>query len=89
MREHAFGTTVGKTINFGYVGTLPSAGQLSYDWNLEFWFDSNADAHAFLAGTRFNDMFSQLRGVSSDTTAGLFRGQEMLMLNTAKPHKDE
>ena len=89
MREHVFGTTVGKTISLGYVGTLPSAGQLSYDWNLELWFDSNEDAHAYLGSAPFKDMFSELRAVSSDTLAGLFRGQEMLMLNTARPHRDE
>jgi hypothetical protein len=89
VREHVFGTTVGKTISLGYVGTLPSAGQVSYDWNMELWFDSNKDAHACLGSAPFNDMFSELRSVSSDTLAGLFRGQEMLMLNTARPHRDE
>jgi hypothetical protein len=89
VREHVFGTTVGKTISFGYVGTLPSAGQLSYDWNLELWFDSNADALAYLGRAPFTDMFSQLRDVSSDSVAGLFRGQEMLMLNIARAHRDE
>ncbi|NJN81231.1 MAG: hypothetical protein HC802_02375, partial [Caldilineaceae bacterium] len=42
VREHVFGTTVGKTIEIGYVATLPAAQQVSYDWNLELWFDSNA-----------------------------------------------
>jgi hypothetical protein len=89
VREHVFGTTVGKTIELGLVGRLPNAQQVSYDWNLELWFDSNADAHAYLGSKPFLDMFSQLRAVSSNTLAGLFRGQEMLMLNTALPHRDE
>jgi hypothetical protein len=89
VREHVFGTAVGKTIKLGMVGSLPSAGQLSYDWNLELWFDSNADAHAYLASAPFQDMFTQLRNASTDTLAGLFRGQEMLMLNTALRHRDE
>jgi len=89
VREHVFGTTVGKTIEFGYVGRLPSSGQLSYDWNMELWFDSNQDAHAYLNTSSFTDMFSKLRSVSTDTLAGLFRGQEMLILNTARAHRDD
>lgn len=89
VREHLFGTTVGKTISLGYIATLPSANQVSYDWNLEMWFDSNKDAHTYLASAPFKKMFSELRSVSSNTLAGLFRGQEMLMLNTARPHRDE
>jgi len=89
VREHVFGTTVGKTIELGYVGRLPNEHMRSYDWNLELWFDSNADALAYLASGPFGEMFAQLRDVSTDTLAGLFRGQEMLMLNTALPHRDE
>jgi hypothetical protein len=89
VREHVFGTSVGKSIKLGMVGTLPSAGQLLYDWNLELWFDSNADALAYLASKPFRDMFGELRGASTDTLGGLFRGQEMLVLNTALPHRDE
>ena len=89
VREHVFGTTVGKTIEIGYLGALPNADMVSYDWNLELWFDSNDDAHAYLASEPFGAMFAQLRGVSSNTLACLFRGQEMLMLNTALPHRDD
>ena len=89
LREHVFGTTVGKTIKLGYIATLPSANQVSYDWNLELWFDSNADAHSFLATPEFTAMFGKLRDASTDTLAGLFRGQEMLMLNTAMRHRDD
>lgn len=89
LREHVFGTTVGKTIEFGLVGRLPNEHQLSYDWHLELWFDSNADAHEFLSAAEFTSMFSQLREASTDTLGGLFRGQEMLILNTALPHRDD
>ena len=89
LREHIFGTTVGKTIEFGVVGRLPNAAMLSYDWNLELWFDSNADAHTFLSTEPFGSMFKELRAVSSQTLGGLFRGQEMLMLNKALPHRDD
>lgn len=89
LREHIFGIGVGKVIEFGLVGRLPSEGMLSYDWNLELWFDSNADAHAFLSSEPFTVMFSELKSVSTDTLAGLFRGQEMLMLNKALRHRDD
>lgn len=89
LREHVFGTTVGKTIEFGLVGRLPNDTMLSYDWNLELWFDSNADAHTFLGSDPFMSMFAELRSVSTNTLAGLFRGQEMLMLNKALPHRDD
>lgn len=89
VREHTFGIGVGKTIEYGYVGRLPSGDMLSYDWNLELWFDSNADALKFLASKPFTDMFADLKSVSHSTLAGLFRGQEMLMLNKAMAHKDE
>lgn len=88
LREHVFGTTVGRTIKLGYIATLPSANQVSYDWNLELWFDSNADALSYLASPGFTAMFGELRAASTDTLAGLFRGQEMLMHNTAMAHRD-
>lgn len=89
LREHVFGTTVGRTIELGIVGRLPNENMLSYDWNLELWFDSNADAHAFLSDKPFLDMFAALRAESSETLAGLFRGQEMLVQNTALWHRDD
>lgn len=48
VRERVFGRSVDKVIKLGMVGTLPSEGQLLYDWNMELWFDSNADAIAYL-----------------------------------------
>ena len=72
-----------------WSGTLPSEGQLLYDWNLELWFDSNEDAIAYLNSAEFKEKFAKLKDASTDTLAGLFRGQEMLMLNTALPHRDD
>ncbi|MFO1038500.1 MAG: hypothetical protein U1E45_16810 [Geminicoccaceae bacterium] len=89
LREHVFGTSVGKTILLGMVGRLPNEHMLNYDWNLELWFDSNADAHAFLSDAPFVDMFGQLKAASSNTVAALFRGQEMLVQNMAIAHRDE
>jgi hypothetical protein len=89
VREHSFGIGVGKTIEYGYVGRLPSGDMLSYDWNLEMWFDSNADALKYLASKPFTDMFADLQSVSHSTLAGLFRGQDMLMLNKAMAHRDD
>jgi len=89
VREHVFGTTVGRTIEVGYVARLPNEHMTSYDWNLELWFDSNADAHAFLESDGFKAYFDELKGASTETLAGLFRGQEMLVSNTALPHRDE
>lgn len=89
LREHVFGTGVGRTIRLGLVGRLPNEHMLSYDWNLELWFDSNADARAFLADRPFVEMFAALRGASHSTLAGLFRGQEMLVQNVALPHRDD
>lgn len=89
LREHVFGVSVGRTIRMGIVGALPNEHMVSYDWNLELWFDSNADAHAFLADRPFTEMFATLRARSHSTLAGLFRGQEMLVQNTALPHRDD
>jgi hypothetical protein len=89
LREHVFGTTVNKVIEFGLVGRLPNDEMRSYDWNLELWFDSNEEARTFLSSEPFISMFSELRSVSTQTLGGLFRGQEMLMLNKALPHRDD
>lgn len=89
VREHVFGVTVGKTIEMGMVGRLPDESMKSYDWNLELWFDSNEDAHAFLSSSPFLEMFEQLRGASTESLAGLFRGQEMLVKTTPLPHRDD
>ena len=89
VREHVFGTSVGKVIELGMVGRLPDETMLSYDWNLELWFDSNADAHTFLASEPFLAMFDELKAASTESLGGLFRGQEMLVQNTALPHRDD
>jgi hypothetical protein len=89
VREHVFGTSVDRVIHTGYIGRLPGEGQGCYDWNLELWFDSNDDALAYLNSEPFLGKFAALKAASHDTLAGLFRGQEMLMLNVALPHRDE
>lgn len=88
VREHVFGTTLGKKVKVGYLNTLPAEHQQSYDWLLELWFDDAADANAFLGGEEFGSMWSQLDDASTDRLAGLFRGQEMLMKNMALDHRD-
>jgi hypothetical protein len=67
VREHVFGRSVDKVIKLGMVGTLPSEGQLLYDWNMELWFDSNADAIAYLNSPEFKAKFGALRDRSTDT----------------------
>ena len=44
---------------------------------------------AYLNSPEFKEKFAETPDASTDTLAGLFRGQEMLMLNTALPHRDE
>jgi hypothetical protein len=52
VREHVFGTTVGKKVQVGCLNTLPAEHQQSYDWLLELWFDDAADANAFFFDRR-------------------------------------
>lgn len=88
VRQHVFGTTVGKTIPVGMLSSLPVEGQTSYDWNLELWFDSNDEALEFLEREPFQAMWRELTRASGDTAASLVRGQEMLVKNVALPHRD-
>jgi hypothetical protein len=89
VREHVFGTTLGKRVQVGYLASIPGADQLAYDWNLELWFDSNADAGAFLESDSFQAMWRELESVTSRTVAALFRGQERVMISDPLEHKDE
>jgi hypothetical protein len=89
VREHIFGTTVGKRVEVGYLATIPGPDQLAYDWNLELWFDSNEDAHAFLALEGFGSMWAELGSVTSSRVAALFRGQERLMISDPIEHRDD
>lgn len=89
LREHVFGTGVGRTLKIGYLATLPGPQQKSYDWVLELWFDQRADAAAFLQSAAFLSMWSALQGESSETLAALFRGQEMLVMMDPVPHQDD
>jgi hypothetical protein len=89
VREHVFGTTVGKRVQVGYLASIPGADQLAYDWNLELWFDSNAAAGAFLESPPFHEMWRELASVTSRTVAALFRGQERVMISDPLEHRDE
>jgi hypothetical protein len=89
LREHVFGTTVGRILRIGYLGALPGPQQKSYDWLLELWFDDRADAFAFLDSPSFLSMWSALQANSSETLAALFRGQEMLVAMDPIPHQDD
>jgi hypothetical protein len=89
LGEHVFGTTVGRTIPVGLLSSLPTPDQTSYDWNLEMWFASNADARAFLESEPFTAMWSELTDASTETVSALLRGQEMLVQNDALPHRDD
>lgn len=90
LREHVFGTTLGRSLRIGYLSSLPGPEQKSYDWNLELWFDDRASALSFLATPRFRQMWTELAiGRSTSVTAALVRGQEMLISMKPVPHLDE
>jgi len=88
VREHVFGATVGKTLRIGYLSSLPGPMQRAYDWLLELWFDTPADAARFLGGERFAAMWRELRDCSTEVLAAVFRGQEMLVAMDPVPHAD-
>lgn len=89
VREHVFGTTVGRTLKIGYLSSLPGPSQKSYDWLLELWFDNTASAGEFLQSGPFLTMWSALSGRSADIVAALFRGQEMLVVIDPVQHRDQ
>jgi len=88
LREHLFGTTIGKTLQIGYLSSLPGPTQISYDWVLELWFDNEPDARDFLDGEAFRSMWSTLVGRSRELVAALFRGQEMLVMVDPIAHRE-
>lgn len=89
VREHVFGTSVGRRVQVGYLATIPGADQLAYDWLLELWFDSNAEARDFLGSELFATMWQELDSVTSSRVAALFRGQERVIISDPLPHRDE
>lgn len=89
VREHLFGTSVGKRVPVGYLATIPGPDQLAYDWGLELWFDTNADARAFLDTDQFGAMWEDLGSVTAERVAALFRGQERVMISDPLEHHDE
>jgi hypothetical protein len=88
VREHVFGTGVGKRVPVGYLATIPGEAQEAYDWLLELWFDSNENALGFLGDDDFGAMWRELSATSRHTIGGLFRGQERVMISDPLPHRD-
>ena len=89
-RGHVFGTTLGRRLQVGRLITIPGeAGQVLYDWALELWFDDNPTARQFLDGPEFVQMWSALERESTNVSAALYRGQEMLIVADPIPHVDD
>ena len=89
VREHIFGTTLGRVIKLGNLGSLPSPEQKHFDWALELWFDDAADGRAFLESSAFTSMWSALKQRSSDVVSALCRGQEMMVVMDPIAHRDD
>ncbi len=89
VREHIFGTTLGKVVKIGSLSSLPGPDQTHYDWALELWFDDAAAARSFMNAPEFDRMWSAIKGRSSDIVAGLFRGQEMMVVMDPIAHRDD
>jgi hypothetical protein len=89
VREHIFGTSVGKKVQIGYLSTLPGPTQIAYDWVLELWFDDVPAAKNFLHSESFAPMWSALTGRSHHIVAALFRGQEMLVSIDPVAHRED
>ena len=88
LRAHVFGAGVGKRVPVGYFGSIPGKDQELYDWLLELWFDSNEDAHAFLADDGFGSMWEAVGGESSEVLGVLVRGQERVLISDPVPYRD-
>jgi len=89
VREHVFGTSVGRRVPVGYLGSIPAGDQELYDWLLELWFDSNDAALGFLGEDAFRNVWSELGERSSEVIGGLFRGQERVLISDPLPHRDD
>lgn len=89
VREHVFGTSVGRKIRVGLLGSLPGEGQEMYDWIIELWFDNNGDARTFMDSPQGMILADELEKRSSGMLLGLTRGQEMMIQNRALAHVDE
>lgn len=89
LREHIFGTTLGRVIRIGSLASLPGPGQKNFDWALELWFDDAATAHAVLESAPVAAMWSALKARSSDVVAALCRGQEMMVVIDPIAHRDD
>lgn len=88
VREHIFGTRLGRTLQIGYLASIPAPGQLSYDWNLELWFDDRPQAEEFLRSRPFLKAWTELKARSSGVLAALVRSQEMLVSMDPVDHSE-
>lgn len=90
LREHIFGGSIGRSLHVGRLIRIPGEnGQLLYDWALELWFDTTGDAHSFLDGSAFQAMWRELDEESSQISAALYRGQEMLVIANPVAHRED
>lgn len=91
VREHLFATSIKQTLKIGLLegASLPSPGQPLWDWMLELWFDTKADAEAFLASPEFSHAWSQLAVRSSETHLSVHRTQDVLIAAAPIRHEEE
>lgn len=91
VRQHNFGTSINRTLTIGLLSgaSLPSEGQGFWDWMLELWFDSKADAAEFLADEQFSSMWSQLKGRSTETHLSVLRAQDIFVSTEPIRHVEE
>ena len=88
LREHIFGTTLSRRLEVGCAAVIPGPGQIALDWVQELWFDDTASALAFLADAPFLAVWNALAAPSGEIRSALYRGQEMLVADTAIAHDD-
>ncbi|MGI5518030.1 hypothetical protein [Streptomyces sp. CA-106131] len=89
VREHVFGTSLGRVIEVGLLSTIPGQGQAHYDWLLEMWFDDAGTASAYFESEAFRTMWSKLGDACTLRTATLVRGQERIIMADPIAHLDD
>lgn len=91
IRQHLFGTAINRTFQIGLLegASLPSPDQTSWDWMLELWFDTKADAEAFLASPGFASTWQALADKSTKTHLSLHRTQDLLVSARPVTHSEE
>ena len=88
IREHVFGTSLGRSLKIGYLSALPGPGQMSYDWLLELWFDDVRSADTFLGNDQAAELWSTLAQEMEISASALCRGQEMLVIAEPTAHAE-